>query len=210
MLIQRALSVTTAGLKDVPAKGEKMGHFCDYATGKTLQEAFSNLHNAMEGNWDYQESGENGNLCGCADSHKTFECEQDAADWLEKNYRPYYWKGIGLAARYKIPVVTASITKQEKRVQELNNEYYKLERDVPHVQNKSAFITCKYCGTRLPSKLWKYNNCPVCKTDLRSKSTLERVAAKKKQAEDAEKKLLEMKRTAKGKYEYIAYGEVHC
>ena len=52
---------------------------------------------------------------------------------------------------------------------------------------KSAFVSCKNCGSKLSTQYLNTNWCPLCRHDLRPESARARLAARKKKAEAATK-----------------------
>lgn len=50
-------------------------------------------------------------------------------------------------------------------------------------KRKSELIGCKCCGSKIARKYLKNNFCPVCHSDLRPETTLNRIAALKAKAD---------------------------
>lgn len=94
---------------------------------------------------------------------------------------------------------TAKHIKAEERYNRLRQAYTELVT-APHFQNvKSAFVSCRNCGSKqaviLPNNNYapwvSSNKCPCCKEDMRPQSTLDRINRAWKNLEEAKKDLQE-------------------
>lgn len=78
-------------------------------------------------------------------------------------------------------------TEKLKKLQAAKTAAYKKYNDLAfafHFANaKSELIGCKCCGSKISRKYIKNNFCPVCHSDLRPESTLNRIAALKAKAD---------------------------
>lgn len=145
---------------------------------------------AME---DWQE-GCSGLLRGIRWIDKTFASYNDAQDYIERNDRGSY---DNLAVKYR--VADNGITKAKKYA-ELKERQERAWREYADLSNasymegvKSLLVTCSKCGSKISSKHWRRNNCPVCGQDFRSKTTLDRIDAKLKASRKAEAELEQYK-----------------
>ena len=60
---------------------------------------------------------------------------------------------------------------------ELQKKHYDLKNTQHYTTStvKSEFLGCKNCGSRLAVKYLRGNQCPLCRADLRPKTTLDRL-----------------------------------
>ena len=124
----------------------------------------------------------------------TFGSYNEAQDYIERNDRNNY---DNLAVKYR--VVDNSIEKVKKYA-ELREKHKRLWKEYADMANasymagvKSLLVTCSKCGSKISSKHWERNNCPVCGQDFRSKTTLDRIDAKLKASRKAEAELEQYK-----------------
>lgn len=76
----------------------------------------------------------------------------------------------------------------EREKEKLEN--YKVEHSVHNA--KSKFITCPSCGSQLNRSMFKTEKCPLCKTELRSKTTLDTLAGYDRNIKKWEKEYAEL------------------
>lgn len=118
----------------------------------------------------------------------------EAMEYIERHDRNCY---DNLAVRYFEADDSVHNTPKYKelndRVQKLNKEYEALAYASYPKSVKSALITCKRCGSKIATKFYKTNYCPVCDEDFRSKTTLDRIKNKKEAVEKATKALEQYK-----------------
>lgn len=74
-------------------------------------------------------------------------------------------------------------TSSNKKIKELSAKIKELVRQSEEYQEahsvrnfKAALISCNKCGSKVARKYIRGDTCPVCGADLRSKSTLEKIA----------------------------------
>lgn len=194
-----------------------MGHFGSYVRAEKKSDLFEKLFSSLEGEWDRKETS-NGNIDGIVYSDMLFDTEEEAREYLRKEVGDkYYWQGLGFACQFKkYPTITSKKYETLKqRVLDARDKYTKFKAYVPHLDNKSAFISCKTCGAKIPTKLHKSNFCPFCSTDLRSETNLNKLNLYYSNWQKLEKELVELKKSEdmknckKAKIFWLAYGEVH-
>ena len=88
------------------------------------------------------------------------------------------------------------------RYQETYAKLNDLKSKVHTADMKSKLVTCTGCGSKLSTKYLRVNNCPLCKTDLRSQTVLNNIATLQqkykeltKQVQEEERKLQERQKT---------------
>lgn len=150
-------------------------------------------------------------------TERTFDCYDDAVEYLYTttgNYRQ-------IAVKYKsYPKTKDSKTKQdlERRISEYNERINSLNK--PHYMGvKQATVKCKSCGSSLATSFCgkSYRNtCPVCRSDLRPQSTMDKIVQYESTVKELEKKLKtetkkqNVKMEKKAKLHWLVCCEVHC
>lgn len=103
----------------------------------------------------------------------------EAQEYIEKHDRGSY---DNLAVRYRMAdngiLENRKYKELTERIKRLWKEYEDLDGAIYMRNAKSLLVTCSKCGSRISSQHWNRNTCPVCGTDFRSKTTLERIKAK--------------------------------
>lgn len=140
---------------------------------------------------------------------------EEAEEYLSKHDKGWYDQ---LAVRYRDTVITdapKSIIELRKRIA---NEQAKLTSyaDAHSVLTfKAEYIGCPVCGSKLSRKHLSGNICPLCRAELRSKTTIEtidryRSKIKKLQADlAAEETRLQQKMAKTAKIKWLVKIEYH-
>lgn len=87
-----------------------------------------------------------------------------------------------LAVRYKSPkgeLKSKTLDTLEARQTEAYKKYTSLENKLHFEGVKSSSVGCKNCGSKIATGYLKGNYCPVCRTDMRPQSTLDRIKSLK-------------------------------
>lgn len=143
---------------------------------------------------------------------RVFATFEEAEDFLTFNrdrlpYEPW-------AVRYRAETKPSSRTKMlEERVERLEREFKDLWESTLPSKRKARYITCPYCGSSLSRTLLDaVVKCPLCLTDLRSRTSLKRIAAKDAARMNAKVALMESKERDRRKTEvrWAVIAEVHC
>lgn len=133
-----------------------------------------------------------------------------------KNYTYAVDKGYydGIAVKYRnISALTDTNVISDLRAAisdimfEKNNYIY--EHSVK--KRKASYISCQSCGSKLNKEKLKNERCPLCNTDLRSVSTLERIYAFDKQIDECRIKIHQeqLKQKDKAPVEWLVKYEYH-
>lgn len=77
---------------------------------------------------------------------------------------------------------------------------------------KATYIGCRSCGSKLNKEKLKGECCPLCGTDLRATSTLERISSFKTRIDEYNKKIIteQLKLKKKAKIQWLVKFEYHC
>ena len=128
---------------------------------------------------------------------RVFDCRDDAEEYLEHTFGNYRQTAV----RFKEAKTTSAMAQVKKSLEKNLQELTELSGTLHYKNAAAKMITCKKCGSSIATaycgKTWN-NNCPVCKSDLRPKSTLDRIQAKKQKVKILQEKYREEeRRTAK-------------
>lgn len=104
---------------------------------------------------------------------------------------------------------TAEMKKIKKEIQKRKEEKEKYIADNSIKKRVSAYIGCQNCGSKLNKELLKGEKCPVCGSDLRSKTTLNRIDSYDKRIKNLEKKYKEAEKKQRNLI-WIAKVETVC
>ena len=115
---------------------------------------------------------------------------EEAQQFLEKESRGQYYPGEA------VMYYDTDHLPENKAVAALRSKYKKTLDDLQKfneestVRNfKAKYIGCKKCGSSLSKDFLRGDSCPLCRADLRSKTTLDRISAYQKRLEDIQKKI---------------------
>jgi hypothetical protein len=106
----------------------------------------------------------------------------------------------------------------KERSERLERRYVELRDNIHYKGVKSAYVSCRGCGSKLASVYFGdriKNKCPVCMADLRPESTLQLIENAKENAEKArkdfkaEEKKLQQKTKSKAKLKWLVKIEYH-
>jgi len=145
-------------------------------------------------------------------TEQIFDTYQDAEEYIAKVDKHDY---DGIAVKYlDFTGVEDSkkITEYRAKIAELvqkKNEYIKAHS--VHAQ-KAAYIGCSCCGSKLNKDRLRGERCPLCCTDLRAASTLERIASFDTRVSEYDKKITQerLKQKKKAKIKWLVKFEYHC
>lgn len=88
------------------------------------------------------------------------------------------------------------------------------EYESEHMPNKvkAEFIGCKVCGSKVAKKYVHDQYCPVCRSDMRPKTTLDRIQSYKDKVTYLKRKYTELEKKQKNKAEvkWLIKLEFHC
>lgn len=145
--------------------------------------------------------------------HDNIICEDysSAREYIDKIDDGWYDQ---IAVKYKelIPgkKTKAQIKKEEQRddlIKELNH----LDNRNFFENHKSKKITCKKCESNINKDYIRYNRCPVCNNDLRSKTELKKIERKNERLDQIRDQIQEMKikSSKKHKIKWLVKIEFH-
>jgi predicted RNA-binding Zn-ribbon protein involved in translation (DUF1610 family) len=140
-----------------------------------------------------------------------FENENEAVKYIDKIDTDWYG---GFAVKfydYSGAKKTKKIEEYESKIDEIikkKNAYFHAH----HVKNFTAkFIGCAKCGSKLSREHLIGNSCPLCGSDLRAASTLERLANFDKRRDEYKQKIAQevQKQKKAAKIKWLVKFEYH-
>ena len=124
---------------------------------------------------------------------RIFKNEKEAIAYIEEMSQKHdYDQRAVLFEEPAKPLKSKKIDDQLERVKSLNDVYTTISREPHFKEAKSAYISCKKCGSKLNKEYIK-NTCPVCNADLRPETTLKKIARAKAVLDEAKNKLEKIK-----------------
>ena len=134
---------------------------------------------------DYQE-GASGLPSRIRWINQVLESEEEAYDYIADHDGGWY---DCLAVKYKEKKFspTKAYLELKQRHEEAFFKWNSAKSELRTV--KAEFTGCRNCGSKLATKFLKSNKCPVCGTDMRSKTTLDRIARLKSNMDDLKKRM---------------------
>lgn len=104
-----------------------------------------------------------------------FESRDEAMAWIKQHDKGFYDDHAVRYKKYAPANVTEKIKAYTHKMTELWNakQDYIREHSVQKLQAK--LITCPKCTSKLSKQYLRGNSCPLCYTDLRSKTTLDKL-----------------------------------
>lgn len=147
--------------------------------------------------------------------NKVFPCYDDAVDWMNANRKTYE----NIVVQYKEPKGVSKRTAMlEDKLQKLIEEVNEAKRVFHFADAKSKLITCGECGSKINVHWNRFqqlhgNFCPVCRNDMRPKSALDKIEAKRMKLSKVANDLSQSrKKDAEKHYELMWLGQIeyHC
>lgn len=137
---------------------------------------------------------------------------EEAEKFISAHDRHFYDDHAVRFYDYSGATKTAKITEYETKVSEFKkakSDYIK-EHSVKKFQAKH--IGCPKCGSKLNKNYLNYDKCPLCGTDLRSKTTLEKIKWFDEKIKDYQSRIETEKRKQKNKakIKWLIKYEYHC
>ena len=147
---------------------------------------------------------------------KIFDTKKEACDYIEKIDRDC----VQLAVKF---LEYPDNIEPSKKMLSLKERYEKeIAKACDYTEKhsiktfKAALVGCPNCGSKLNKDFVVGEKCPLCKTDLRSKTTLETLAKYKQNAEELQKQYQEEEKKNKLKYKkkakemWLVKIDYHC
>lgn len=123
----------------------------------------------------------------------TRDSYDDAMKWIEENDESY----LNIAVPYFDYTdckKSKKYEKMEQKVAKLNKKYKDEDSKVPAKDYSSKLYGCKNCESKLAVNFITSNKCPLCGSDLRSKTQLDKIAKYKENVNEARKELKKLEK----------------
>lgn len=118
---------------------------------------------------------------------------------------------------YEFPNLSSKVVESlDNKIKELNNKYFELNNTIHYANVKASFVSCPSCNSKINKDFIKWNNCPICRIDMRPKTILDRLAQYKEKIKSLEIeknneiKHLQEKNIRKAKVKWLVKIEYHC
>jgi hypothetical protein len=133
------------------------------------------------------------------DNIPPYESREKAEAAIETLDRGFYDDHAVRFYDYSNAEKTAKIKECEAKIAELmeGQKKYRAEHSVHTFQ--AAYIGCPKCGSKLSREYLRGENCPLCRADLRSKTTLDKLKWYEDKIADYRNRIEEEKRKQKNK-----------
>ena len=207
--------------KAINKRRKTMGHACGILTFDTQDRNMirTECDRWAAANADYEETHGMGTLPGPIKfTSLIFDTYREAEEYLDGTFGDYRQTAVQYRSYPEAPAETKVMQDLSRRCNEYRERIRELEK--PHYAGvTSKTVKCKKCGSSLSTeycgKTW-YNNCPVCRTELRPQTVIDKIVKykaiidelEKKRQEEEKKQLLKQK--AKSKLKWAVACEVHC
>ena len=141
------------------------------------------------------------------------ECEdyEDALQYIEEHDKGCYDQLAVKYRNYSNVKETQSLKKLKQQESTLYKKIHDIENKIHYKDVKSAFVSCKKCGSKLSTKHIRSNYCPLCGNDLRPDTTLKTIKNYKKKMEDIQEKIRteKIKQSKKAEIYWLVKIEYH-
>lgn len=105
---------------------------------------------------------------------------------------------------------TKKISEYRAKIEETRAKQGEYAREHSVMKQKAAFIGCGKCGSKIAKEYLRSEYCPVCRTDMRSKTTIETLDRYQKKIDGLWKKIEEEKEKQTGEVRWLIKYEYHC
>ena len=109
------------------------------------------------------------------DEVQPFDTKEEAREFIAERDNGWYDDHAVRFLDYSKAKPTAKMAEYEKKVAELieAERVYRVSHSVHTF--KAQYIGCPKCGSKLNKDFFRCENCPLCRTDLRSNTTLDKL-----------------------------------
>ncbi len=145
---------------------------------------------------------------------KTFADESAATEYIRRNDKHFYDCLAVKFLEYDAPAKSKKLDDIDTRILAEREKLAEYEQAHSVKALKAEFVGCPTCGSRLKRELIHGNACPLCRTDLRSKTTLTTIERKRVTISNLQEKRAEEERKVNAKREgremWLVKFEYHC
>ena len=116
---------------------------------------------------------------------------EQAHEFIEKNDDGWYDQLAVKYRKYPPCTPTKALLKLKERLEKEREKKSAYAKAHSIASFKIEFIGCPHCGSKLKRTLLRGNSCPLCGTELRSKTTMETLKRYKENIQNLEKQIYE-------------------
>lgn len=137
--------------------------------------------------------------------------QEEAEKWISEHDKGWYDDHAVRFYSYSNTVRTKSIEDLEKKIKELADKSKEYAEAHSVKKFKAAFVGCPKCSSKVAREYIRYDRCPVCGEDLRSKTTLDTLAGyEAKRKELCERLKREREKHSQKTVKWLVKFEFHC
>lgn len=133
----------------------------------------------------------------------------EAEKWIQQHDKGWYDDHAVRYYDYSRLKDTKRITELRTKQHELWDKQQKYEKEHSVKNLKAALITCPNCGSKLSRAHLRGEKCPLCGTDLRSKTTLDTIANYEKRRTECGVNIMKEQMKGKGEVRWLIKYEYH-
>jgi len=115
--------------------------------------------------------------------------EEEAEKYIEEHDSKWYDQLAVKFKDYGNIKPSKALLELQRREKEIEDKIAKTEGKIHYSNVKSAFISCRNCGSKIASSYIRSNNCPVCHEDLRPTTVLETIQGYKEKRKELKAKI---------------------
>ena len=141
------------------------------------------------------------------DDSRPYNSYEEAMNYLENKGISYDQRAVRFYAEPKTKKYTDLKERYEKAKTELKSAQKTIYYDAAKI--KSRLITCKSCGSKLAVGYLNSNSCPVCGSDLRPETELERIGRLTLKERELKGKIINEKKKNKSGLRWLVKIEYH-
>lgn len=105
---------------------------------------------------------------------------------------------------------SAKITEYREKIEDVKLKKEEFVRAHSVKAQKAAYIGCTSCGSKLNKEKLKGERCPLCGTDLRAPSTIERIDSFDRRLKELNEKIANEQRKKNATIKWLVKFEYHC
>lgn len=185
-----------------------MGHIVNYRewpVNKSTVELYADIQEEAEHEGD--------GYCSNIKWHKDvapLKDRQAAEEWIQAHDKGWYDDHAVRFISHRNSKKTKKMEELEGRLRELFRKQCEYAAEHSVLKFKAEYIGCPKCGSKLSRKHLNGDRCPLCREDLRSKTTLDTIANYERRRKEVEAQIREEKNKQSGEVMWLVKYEYHC
>lgn len=154
-----------------------------------------------------------GTECIFFPTDKIFDTEEKAVDFIDDYCGDKFYAGCAVKFYdYTNVKSTAKIIELRNKISENNKKKIEYIKQNSVKNQKAAYIGCRSCGSKLNKDKLRGESCPLCYSDLRSATVLNRINGFDKKKDELLSKIEteQIKQKKKAEIKWLVGYEYHC